>query len=93
MRTFLRTAAQALAPVLFGTVSGSLFGGGTSGLRWTFVIMLLPLSVAAVFLFWATRWYPSDVATAALATDRGRLKEIRFSRDACTGVEIMIAFG
>ena len=68
VRTFLRTAAQALAPVLFGAVSDYVFGGGTAGLRWTFVVMLIPLSGAAGFLYWATRRYPADVATAAVLT-------------------------
>ena len=67
IRTFLRTAAQALAPVLFGAVSG-LFGGGTSGLRTTFAIMLLPLAASAFFLFHARRSYPSDLVTAAELT-------------------------
>jgi MFS family permease len=65
VRTFLRTAAQALAPLLFGAVSDHIFGGGTSGLRWTFVVMLAPLGAAAAFLYWARRLYPTDVATAA----------------------------
>jgi len=68
VRTFLRTAAQALAPVLFGAVSDYVFGGGTAGLKWTFVVMLIPLSGAAGFLYWATRRYPADVATAAVLT-------------------------
>jgi MFS family permease len=68
VRTFLRTAAQALAPLLFGAVSDYIFGGGTSGLRWTFVIMLLPLAAAAAFLYRARRLYPTDVATASAAT-------------------------
>lgn len=67
IRTFLRTAAQALAPVLFGAVSG-LFGGGTAGLRTTFAIMLLPLAAAAFFLYRARRSYPTDVVTAAQLT-------------------------
>ena len=67
IRTFLRTAAQALAPVLFGAVSG-LLGGGTSGLRTTFAIMLLPLAAAAFFLYRARSSYPSDVVTAAQLT-------------------------
>ena len=66
IRTFLRTAAQALAPVLFGAVSG-LFGGGTPGLRTTFAIMLLPLAAAAFFLYRARRSYPTDLVTAAEA--------------------------
>jgi MFS family permease len=65
VRNFVRTAAQALAPVLFGLVSQYVFGGGNSGLRWTFVVMMVPLSASAVFLFAASRRYPVDVATAA----------------------------
>jgi MFS family permease len=68
VRTFLRTAAQALAPLLFGAVSDYIFGGGASGLRWTFVVMLLPLAAAAAFLYRARRLYPADVATASAAT-------------------------
>ena len=70
VRTFLRTAAQALAPVLFGAVADFVFGGGTAGLRWTFVVMMLPLAASAVVLFGARRLYPTDVATAAEATSR-----------------------
>ena len=66
VRTFVRTGAQALAPLLFGAVSDYVFGGGTAGLKWTFVVMLLPLAASAVFLFSAARRYPSDVATAAV---------------------------
>jgi MFS family permease len=68
VRTFLRTMAQALAPVLFGAVADYVFGGGTTGLRWTFVVMLVPLAASAVFLYRATRLYPADVATAAALT-------------------------
>jgi MFS family permease len=66
IRTFLRTAAQALAPVLFGAVSGLL--GGTAGLRTTFAIMLLPLAASAFFLYRARRSYPTDLVTAAQLT-------------------------
>jgi MFS family permease len=65
VRNFIRTGAQALAPVLFGAVSQYVFGGGNSGLRWTFVVMMVPLSASALFLFAAARRYPVDVATAA----------------------------
>jgi hypothetical protein len=59
--------------VLFGVVSQYVFGGGTSGLRWTFVVMMLPLTASAVFLFAAARRYPVDVATAAaVAATRSR---------------------
>lgn len=67
VRSFLRTAAQALAPLIFGVVADSLFGGGVAGLRWTFLVMLAPLSAAAWLLFRASRHYPADVATAAAA--------------------------
>ena len=50
IRTFVRTGAQALAPLLFGAVSDLLSGSHPySGLRWTFVIMLLPLGASVVF--------------------------------------------
>jgi hypothetical protein len=65
IRNLIRTGAQALAPVLFGAVSQYGFGGGNNGLKWTFVVMLVPLTASAVFLFAAARRYPSDVATAA----------------------------
>jgi MFS family permease len=67
IRTFVRTGAQALAPLIFGAVSDYVFGGGSKGLRWTFVIMLLPLALSAFYLFVAARRYPRDVATAAAA--------------------------
>ncbi len=72
IRNLVRTGAQALAPVLFGAVSQYVFGGGNSGLRWTFVVMMAPLTASAVFLFAASRRYPGDVATAAAATARRR---------------------
>ena len=65
VRTFVRAGAQAMAPLLFGTLS-DLLGGGHAGLQWTFVIMLLPLGASALFLFRALRTYPVDVATAAV---------------------------
>jgi MFS family permease len=71
IRTFLRTAAQALAPLLFGAVSDYVFGGGRGGLQWTFVVMLLPLLVSGVILFKALATYPRDVATAAMAAGPG----------------------
>jgi MFS family permease len=69
IRTFVRTGAQALAPLVFGAVSDVLSGSHPySGLRWTFLIMLLPLSASAFFLFRAMRTYPTDVATAGAVT-------------------------
>src|SRR5438876_543979 len=68
IRTGLRTLAQATAPLLFGALSDYVFGGGRSGLQWTFAFMLLPLAASAYFLFKALRTHPHDVATAAAAT-------------------------
>jgi MFS family permease len=65
VRTFLRTMAQAFAPLLFGAVADYIFGGGRSGLQWTFALMLLPLGASAYFLYRALFTYPRDVATAS----------------------------
>jgi len=67
VRTFLRTAAQALAPVLFGTMSDTVFGDHHNSLQHTFLVMLVPLAVSAWLLFRAMGSYPRDVATAAAA--------------------------
>lgn len=83
VRTVLRTTLQSGAPLVFGWISTQL--GGTSGsavgnpdstqprgalgLDRTFLVMLIPLLVAAGLLaFAARRTYPTDVATA-LASD------------------------
>ncbi|HZC28187.1 MAG TPA: MFS transporter [Gaiellaceae bacterium] len=70
VRTFLRTLAQALAPLVFGGVSDYVFGGGRSGLQWTFALMLLPLAASAYFLYKGLSTYPRDVATAAASVRR-----------------------
>jgi MFS family permease len=67
IRTFVRTIAMAFAPLLFGAVSDYVFGGGRSGLQWTFAVMLLPLAASAFFLFKALGTYPRDVASASAA--------------------------
>ena len=67
VRTFLRTSAMALAPLLFGAVSDHVFGGGRSGLQWTFAVMLVPLAASSWFLWRGLGTYPRDVATAAAA--------------------------
>ena len=69
VRTLLRSLAMALAPLLFGAVSDYVFGGGRSGLQWTFVVMLLPLGASAWLLFKARLTYPRDVATAAAVAE------------------------
>jgi predicted MFS family arabinose efflux permease len=65
VRTLLRSLAIALAPVLFGAVSDHVFGGGRSGLQWTFAVMIVPLGASAWLLFKGLRTYPADVAAAA----------------------------
>jgi predicted MFS family arabinose efflux permease len=72
IRTFLRTLGQAIAPVVFGGVSDYVFGGGRSGLQWTFTLMLLPLAGSAYFLYKGLSTYPRDVATAAVARSQMR---------------------
>ena len=69
VRTLLRSLAMALAPLLFGAVSDHVFGGGRSGLQWTFVIMILPLGASSWLLFKGLRTYPADVANAAASAD------------------------
>ncbi|HLI01167.1 MAG TPA: MFS transporter [Acidimicrobiales bacterium] len=66
LRSLLRTGAQSLAPVAFGTFA-DLLGGGRVGLKWAFLVMLLPLFANGVILLLALRTYPRDVATAAAA--------------------------
>ncbi|MGB2952992.1 MAG: MFS transporter [Gaiellaceae bacterium] len=72
VRTFVRTIAQAFAPLLFGAVADYVFGGGRSGLQWTFAVMLLPLAASAYFLYKALHTYPRDVATASASAGRSR---------------------
>jgi len=78
VRTVLRSAVVAIAPLVFGYVSTQL-GAHTSGLGnptgnagpqgigldHAFLIMLIPLIISALLLLlWARRTYPRDVATA-----------------------------
>jgi sugar phosphate permease len=82
VRTLLRQAAQAGAPLLFGAIADALGGrGGTLGsrstispasahaLKYTFLIMLVPLAINGIALLLARRSYPTDVATA-VASER-----------------------
>jgi predicted MFS family arabinose efflux permease len=71
VRTLVRAVAVALAPLLFGAISDYVFGGGHSGLKWTFLVMLVPLAVSAFLLFKALRTYPGDVATASASAQAG----------------------
>lgn len=67
IRTLLRSAAQAVAPVTFGGLS-DLLHGTHQGLRFTFLIMLLPLAASGIVLLRGLRHYPTDVATAAASS-------------------------
>jgi MFS family permease len=62
-RMALRGMLEGGAPLLFGAMSEWL-GGGTNGLEWTFLIMLLPVIVASSLAIPARWTYPRDVATA-----------------------------
>lgn len=62
-RMALRGLFEGGAPLLFGAVAG-LLGGGAKGLQWTFLIMLIPVLIAASLAIPARRTYPRDVATA-----------------------------
>jgi predicted MFS family arabinose efflux permease len=81
VRTLLRQTAQAGAPLLFGVLADA-FGGNTAvasqhhvsaattaGLKYTFLIMLVPLALNGLLLLGARRSYPADVATA-IASER-----------------------
>lgn len=70
IRSFLRTGAQALAPLVFGGFS-DLLGGGQHGLQVTFIVMLVPLAASGFILLRALRTYPVDVATAAASSRPG----------------------
>ena len=82
VRSFLRSLAQAIAPLAFGGLSdliagiapaqvpvgahaGVISASESRGLEIAFLIMLVALLAAAVFLFRARKRYPRDVATAA----------------------------
>jgi hypothetical protein len=58
-----RGALEGGAPILFGLMS-KWFGGGDTGLKRTFLVMLIPLLVAASPAFPARHTYPREVATA-----------------------------
>lgn len=70
IRTALRTAAQSLAPPIFGFMSNSVLGHGRQGLQLTFTLTLVLLLASGVILLRAIKTYPSDVATASASRDR-----------------------
>ena len=63
VRTTLRLAGEAVAPVLFGYLAAHVLGGGAVGLQRTFLLMLIPLFVSGGIGFIAFRTYPRAVAT------------------------------
>ncbi len=79
VRTLLRRAAVATAPLLFGLLADALnsgrhtatgqhgFGSGASpnGLHYALLILLGTLTAGGLLTFRATRTYPRDVATAS----------------------------
>lgn len=83
IRTLLRSGAQSVAPLAFGSLS-DLLAGTHQGLRWTFAIMLLPLLASGVILLRGLRYYPTDVATAA-ASVAGLDRDAGLERDAGPG--------
>lgn len=74
LRTVIRTAAEAGAPLLFALVAGMMGGSGrqhhANGLMYAFLVALVPLALNGVILLWARKSYPADVATAAASTER-----------------------
>ncbi|HUA70633.1 MAG TPA: MFS transporter [Solirubrobacteraceae bacterium] len=89
VRTFLRSLAQALAPLVFGGLSQLIAGivpvqtpvgthaGAVSpsearGLEVSFLILLITLFAAGLFLARARYTYPEDVATAGASQQGGK---------------------
>jgi MFS family permease len=72
VRTFARTAAEAVAPILFGFLADNLAGGGHRGLQLTMLIMLPALLANGLVLIFATRTYPHDVASAIESVEQTR---------------------
>jgi len=64
VRTCLRKAAEAAAPISFGYVAEHVYGHATGGgLHATFFLMLIALGVGGGVGLFALRSYPRDVAT------------------------------
>lgn len=68
VRTVLRKAGEAIAPLTVGFIADHFFGGSAeeaSSLHFALLVMLIPLSVGALIALAGIRTYPRDVATAA----------------------------
>ncbi|MEV4004844.1 MFS transporter [Actinomadura sp. NPDC049753] len=66
IRTIVRMSGEAVAPVLFGWLSGVLGAGRAAGvgLDRVFLLALIPLLANGLLLLGARRTYPRDVASA-----------------------------
>lgn len=77
VRTVLRSISIAIAPLLFGFVADQLggssprleakglgFQASSTGLQYTFLIMLVPMAIGGYVLLRARHRYPSEVASA-----------------------------
>jgi hypothetical protein len=81
----VRSLAQALAPLLFGLLADAIAGiipqqapigthvqpssGSTTGLQFTFLVMLVTLGGAGWFMLRARHTYARDIATAAASQE------------------------
>jgi predicted MFS family arabinose efflux permease len=63
VRMIFRDATEAAAPITFSMLATG-FGGERAGLRDAFLIMLIPLGIAAGLAFITFRTYPPDAAAA-----------------------------
>jgi hypothetical protein len=84
-RTLVRSLAQAAAPILFGLLADAIAGivpqqapigthvqpssGSTTGLQFSFLVMLVTLGGAGWFMLRARHTYARDVATAAASQE------------------------
>jgi len=65
VRTAVRIASEAAAPILFGFLADHVAGGGRAGLQLTFLIMLPALVASGLVILLARRTYGPDVLAAA----------------------------
>lgn len=76
LRTVVRTVAEAGGPLLFGVLAGALGGNGAAhhanGVKYAFLIALVPLALNGLILARALKTYPRDVATAAESNESSR---------------------
>jgi predicted MFS family arabinose efflux permease len=75
VRTVLRLGAEAVAPLCFGVVADLLGGSGgrnsTAGLRYAFLIMLVPLVANGLVVLAGRSSYPDDIRAAEDETGPG----------------------